>query len=76
MMIAARRGKVICALLNRRRIATTSHESPFDYRKGEHLSMDPVGPVKVPAPLMVYGDKSTGHISVQLYKSELLSPIP
>jgi hypothetical protein len=52
------------------------HESPFDYRKGEHLSMDPVGPVKVPAPLMVYGDKSTGHISVQLYKSELLSLIP
>ena len=51
------------------------HESPFDYRKGEHLSMDPVGPVKVPAPrgldsMMVYGDKSTGHISVQLYKSE------
>jgi hypothetical protein len=45
------------------------HEPPFDYRKGEHLSMDPVGPVKVPAPrgldsMVVYGDKSTGHISV------------
>jgi hypothetical protein len=37
-------------------------ESPFDYRRGEHLSMDPVGPVKVPAPrgldsMMAYGDK-------------------
>jgi hypothetical protein len=37
--------------------------------------MDPVGPVRVAAPggkdsFVVYGDKSSGHISVQLYKSE------
>jgi hypothetical protein len=52
------------------------HVPPYDYRKGEHLSMDPVGPVKVPAPrgldsVMAYGDKSTSHISVQLYKSQI-----
>ena len=51
------------------------NSSPFEYRKGEHLSMDPVGPVRVAAPggkdsFVVYGDKSSGHISVQLYKSE------
>jgi hypothetical protein len=51
------------------------HSSPYAYRKGEHLSMDPVGPVKVATPhgldsMMVYGDKSTSHLSVQLYKSE------
>ena len=51
------------------------HSTPFEYRKGEHLSMDPVGPVKVPAPrgldcMMVYGDKNTSHLSVQLYRSE------
>ena len=37
--------------------------------------MDPVGPVKAPAPrgldcMMVYGDKNTSHLSVQLYRSE------
>jgi hypothetical protein len=61
MMIAARRGKVICARLNRRRIAATSLHMAIA-SKGEHLSMDPVGPVKVPAPrgldsMMAYGDK-------------------
>ena len=45
------------------------HASLFEYRKGEHLSMDPVGPVKVAAPggkdsMMVYGDKNTAFISV------------
>jgi hypothetical protein len=35
------------------------HESPFEYRKGEHLSMDPVGPVKAPAPRGL--DSMTAH---------------
>jgi hypothetical protein len=26
------------------------HEPSFEYRKGEHPSMDPVGPMEVPAP--------------------------
>jgi hypothetical protein len=52
------------------------HATPHEYRKGEHLSMDPVGPVKVPAPrgldccMVVYGDKNTPHLSVRLYRSE------
>jgi hypothetical protein len=49
-------------------------ESPYEYGKGEHLSMDPVGPVKVPSPggfdcAMVYADKSTDNMSVQLFRS-------
>jgi hypothetical protein len=51
------------------------HSTPYEYREGEHLSMDPVGPVKVPAPrgldcMTAYGDKNTSHLSVQLYRSE------
>jgi hypothetical protein len=47
----------------------------YAYRKGEQMSMDPVGPVVVATPrgldsMMVYGDKSTSYLSVQLYKSE------
>ena len=61
-MIAARRGKVICDMRPPQSKTHRHHESPFDYRKGDHLSMDPVGPVKAPAPrgldsMMAYGDK-------------------
>jgi hypothetical protein len=53
------------------------HETPFDYRKGEHLSMDPVGPVKrflhqmvwIVYSMNVYGDKKSSHITVQMFKS-------
>jgi hypothetical protein len=49
------------------------HESPFKYRKGEYLGVDPIGPFQVPSPAgydcaMVYSDKSTSQIEVQGFK--------